>query len=35
MQKLCKYCGQEQPIVETVSWQLNLCSECGNSIESQ
>jgi hypothetical protein len=28
----CDYCGTEQAIVVTVSWQENVCEECGNPI---
>lgn len=34
MEAWCDHCEEEQQIVKTVSWQPNLCEECGNSIKS-
>lgn len=34
MEAWCNYCEKEQPVVETVSWQPDLCAECGNPIQA-
>jgi uncharacterized Zn finger protein len=34
MEVWCDYCGDEQEVVKTVSWQPNHCAECGNQIEA-
>ncbi len=32
MEAYCSYCGEEQPIRQTVPWQANLCKTCGHSV---
>ncbi len=33
MEAWCDHCGERREVVKTVSWQSNLCAECGNPIE--
>ena len=30
----CPRCEKEQPVVNTVAWQSDVCEECGTSIEA-
>lgn len=35
MQKYCSHCEGEREIVRTVSWQEDICKECGNEIRAE
>jgi len=34
MEQYCPHCGDQQEVIQTVSWQANVCQNCGNDIDA-